>query len=254
MATKQTFAVVLNVADYGESDKIVTLYCHDHGKLAGIAKGAKRSKKRFVNKLEMFSLLDVQYADNCRTNLIRIDNAELLDPFVKLRLDYSRYTASTLLCELVLHWTKENDGDTELFDLLVWALNSLNEGQPVARTVILFQVKMLGVLGYRPHLEGCMECGRLDAEGVPYRFSPGRSGLVCAICSPKENIADGGPLLLSLNTAKLLHKAQEMDRQKLARLHFSKASTQEAISLLKRFDRYLLQREIQSWNYLSPDL
>jgi len=252
MATQQTFAVVLNVADYGESDKIVTIYSHDHGKQTGIAKGAKRSKKRFVNKLEIFSLLDVQYAENCRSSLVRIDHAELLDPFVKLRQDYGKYAASSLLCELVLHWTKENDSDTELFDLLVWALNSLNEGQPIARTVILFQVKMLGVLGYRPHLEGCMECGRLDAEGVPYRFSTGRSGLVCAACSPTENSADG-PVLLSLNTAKLLHKAQDMDRQKLGRLHFSRTSTQEAISFLKRYDRHLLQREIQSWDYLSPD-
>ena len=253
MATKQTFAIVLNVADHGESDKIVTIYCPEHGKLTGIAKGAKRSKKRFVNKLEIFSLLDIQYADNCRTSLIRIDHAELIDPFALLRQDYGRYAASTLLCELMLHWTKENDGDEELFNLLVWAFENLNNGQPMARTVILFQIKMLDILGYRPHLAGCIECGNLDAKGVPYRFSPGRSGLVCARCSQKDTAA-AGPVALSLNTAKLLCKAQDMDCQKLTRLQFSKTSTQEAIFMLKRYDKYLLQREIQSWNYLSPDI
>lgn len=254
MAAKQTFAVVLNVADYGESDKIVTIYCPTHGKLTGIAKGAKRSKKRFVNKLELFSLLDIQYADNCRTTLIRIDHAELIEPFASLRQDYGRYAASALLCELVLHWTKENDGDEELFDLLIWAFSSLNQGLPVARTVILYQIKMLDVLGYRPHLGGCIECGRLDTGGVPYRFSPGRSGLVCAICSKENDAAAAGPVVLSLNTAKLLCKAQDMDRRKLARLHFSKTSMREAIAMLKRYDSHLLQRDIQSWNYLSPDI
>ena len=116
MVTKQTFAVVLNVADHGESDKIVTIYCPDHGKLTGIAKGAKRSKKRFVNKLELFSLLNITYS-NTRGALARIDQAELLDSFQSLRKNYHKYSAAILLCELMLCWTKENDGDPEISPL-----------------------------------------------------------------------------------------------------------------------------------------
>ncbi len=54
-------AVVLNCYDHGESDKIVTLFCQNIGLITGIAKGANRSTKRFVNKLELFTLLHVYY-------------------------------------------------------------------------------------------------------------------------------------------------------------------------------------------------
>ena len=67
MTVKNMTAIVLKVNDLGESDKIVTFYSKQAGKIAGIAKGAKRSKKRFSNKLEMFSLLEVQYDDRGRS-------------------------------------------------------------------------------------------------------------------------------------------------------------------------------------------
>lgn len=250
MATKQTVALVIKVVDHGESDKIITFYCPSHGKLNGIAKGAKRSKKRFVNKLELFTLLDIQYAANTRSTLVRIDNADLINPFVTLRQKYDRYAASILLCELVIHWTRENDGDKKLFDLLFWAFDKLDKGESITRTIILFQIRLLDILGFRPNLSECLECGRLDSEGSPYRFSPNRSGLVCNKCAKNDTIS---PSFLSLSTAKLLLKAQDMDHKKISRLQFSPASTQEAITMLKRYERHLLQRDITSWNYLTMD-
>lgn len=249
-ATGQTFGVVIKVIDHGESDKIVTLYCPTRGKLAGIAKGAKRSKKRFVNKLEMFTLLDIQYSVGNRNTLVRIDYADLVTPFATLRQNYDRYTASTLICELIIHWTRENDGDKRLFDLLVWAFGKLDHGDPIAGTAILFQIKLLDILGFRPNLSGCLECGRLDSSGGPYQFSLNKSGLICTKCATSDVTA---PSILSLNTAKLLLKAQDMDHQKMTRLRFSRSSTREAVTMLRRYDRHLLQREIQSWNYLPMD-
>ena len=248
MATRQTLAVVVNVADHGESDKIVTLFTAAHGKLTGIAKGAKRSKKRFVNKLEIFTLLEVQYATNTRSSLIRIDQASLVSAFPLLRKDYGRYAAASLICELILHWTRENDAETELFTLLAWSLEGLGKGQPAARTVVLFGVRMLDILGYQPQLSGCLDCGKLDAAGSPYRFSTGRSGMLCARCV--RNNSTPAQIPLSLNTIKLLQKAQELEKNKLGRLQFSETSTSEAVTLLRYYSRHLLQRDLQSWNFL----
>lgn len=250
MATKQTFALIIKVMDHGESDKIITFYCPSHGKLSGIAKGAKRSKKRFVNKLELFTLLDIQYASNTCSTLVRIDNADLINSFVSLRQKYDRYTASSLLCELIIHWTRENDGDKKLYNLLFWAFDKLDKGEPISRTIILFQIRLLDILGFRPNLSGCLECGKLDAKGSPYQFSPNRSGLICNRCAKNDTIS---PSFLSLSTAKLLLKAQDMDHNKISRLQFSSASTQEAITMLKRYERHLLQREIHSWSFLPMD-
>ena len=118
----------------------------------------------------------------------------------------------------------------------------------VNRTIIFFHVKMLGILGYRPDLTGCLDCRLLRASGVLYRFSPLRNGLVCSRCEPKATV-NSQPL--SIQTIQLLRRVQDMEQGKLERLHFSLAATREAIALLKRHDNHLLQREVQSWNFLG---
>ncbi|MBU3936448.1 MAG: DNA repair protein RecO [Proteobacteria bacterium] len=249
MSLQQNPAIVLQVKDHGDSDKIVTMYTQEYGKIVLIAKGAKRSKKRFVNKLELFSLLRIHFAPSRHSSLMRLDQADLVAPFPALRGNYELYIAASLLCELVLYWTREHDSDEELFLLLLWALEGLVvAGGDVNRTIIFFHVKMLDILGYRPDLTGCLDCRELGVQRVLYRFSPLRNGLVCSCCEPN---ATGNSLPLSIQTIQLLRRVQDMEQGKLERLHFSLAATREAIALLKRYDTYLLQREVQSWNFLS---
>ncbi len=238
---------MLHVRDHGDSDKIVTLYSLEQGKIAAIAKGAKRSKKRFVNKLEPFTLLNTHYAPSRSSSLVRLDQAELISSFPSLREDYERYAAATLLCDLTLHWTKEYDSDEDFFRLLIWALENLEIGLPATRTIIFFQVKLLDLLGFRPHLSGCVDCEKLSPQAGPYRFSPTKNGLVCSRC----NAEPARDLPISIQTVQLLRKVQEMEHDKLDRLQFPKAALKEAIALLKRYDSYLLQRELQSWNFLK---
>lgn len=246
---QHSLAIVLQVKDHGDSDKIVTLYTLEHGKIVLIAKGAKRSKKRFVNKLELFSLLAIDFVPSRYSSLMRLDQAELLAPFPRLRENYELYIGASLLCELVLHWTREHDSDEELFRLLRWALEGLAmAGGGVGRTIIFFHVKMLDILGYRPDLTGCLDCHALGAPGVVYRFSPLRNGLVCSRCEPRA-AANSQPL--SIQTIQLLRRVQDMEQGKLERLQFSPAATREGIALLQRYDSHLLQREVQSWSFLG---
>lgn len=251
MAIGQTLAVVLTVMDHGDSDKIITFYSRELGKICGIAKGAKRSKKRFVNKLEPFSLLDISYAESRDSSLMRIDQAELVNAFPSLRQHYDRYTAASLLCEQLLHWSRENDTDRPLFLLLQWALTCIDQGQSPSATVILFGIKMLDLLGYKPHLNGCLQCGMLTPARTPYHFSTSRSGILCTSCNRE---AEHGQVPLSLQTVKLLATAQQMTNQKLDRLQFSPRALHESLTLLRRYDRHLLQRETHSWKFLVNEL
>ncbi|MBU0484723.1 MAG: DNA repair protein RecO [Proteobacteria bacterium] len=240
-----TPAVVINVQDHGESDKIVTFYCPHVGKMAGIAKGAKRSKKRFVNKLEIFSLLEIEYTESKHSSLVRVDQAELLDPFVFLRENYKQYVAATLFCELVIFWTRENDPDPEIFRLLTWALAKLNAKDHTPEITVLFLLKFLDLLGYRPQLAGCVSCGVvLDVKHGPYCFSLGRNGIICKTCNQDHQPTT---IPLAINTAKILNKAQDMPLEKISRLQFARQSLLEAINLLKKYSDSLLHRDIHSW-------
>lgn len=243
-------AIVLRVSDLGESDKIVTFYGKETGKIAGIAKGAKRSKKRFCNKLEAFSLLDVLYVEG-RSSLVRISEAELLASFISLRQDYDRYVSAALACELVYHWSRDYDADRNVFALLLWALERIDKGLPTLLVQVFFQVKLYTLLGYRVHLGGCSRCATDGPPGIPYAFHPGRQGLLCCKCSPALLTREMIPL--SLSTIKLLWAAQDLPMEKLNRLRFSDTSIHEALRLFKEYGHYLLQREIAAWAFLEKN-
>ncbi len=250
MESCRTPAVVIEVRTYGESDKIVTFYSLNRGRMSGIAKGAQRSLKRFLNKLEMFSQLEILYTNSRSSSLVMIDQAELIQPLPLIRADYARYTAAALICGLTLHWTRENDPDPEIFELLVWALGNLEDPKrPAVWGAILFQIKMLTLLGYKPDLNGCIECGAMTRENAPFRFSTTRNGMVCSKCHKIEDHDTPG-LPFSLDTAAFLQKAQEMPLDRLTRLHFTPKVVKEAIAILKNYGASILQRDIAAWDFL----
>jgi len=252
MEPERTLAVVIQVKDYGESDKIVTFFSLSRGRMSGIAKGAKRSLKRFVNKLELFTLLEIHFTDSRASSLVRLDQADLLEHFPLLRNDYPRYTGGILLCELLLHWTRENDPDSDLFTLLKWGLSGLEDPQrSLLWTAVIFQLKLFTLLGYQPQFGGCLGCGGLAPEQTPFRFLSALSGLLCARCG-RGHLPEGTPagLSISLSTIKLLHKAQELELTKLSRLRFSAREEREAALLLRAYGDTILQREILTWEQL----
>jgi DNA repair protein RecO (recombination protein O) len=249
MTTKKMTAVVLKVGDLGEADKIVTFYSKQVGKLAGIAKGAKKSKKRFSNKLEIFSLLDILYDDRSRSGLVRIVEAELLIPYISLRQNYDRYVGAALTCELIYYWSRDYDADRNIFDLLIWTLQNIDKGKSSRIVLIFFQIKLYTLLGYKLHLSGCIKCGIAEQAGKPYVFHPGRHGLLCRNCSP--SLMSRETVSLSMNTIKLLQHAQDLPMEKIERLRFSDASIREALLLFRAYGQYLLQREIKAWNFME---
>jgi DNA repair protein RecO (recombination protein O) len=93
---QQTEAIVLRVIDYGESDRIVTFCTADFGKIRGIAKGARRSRKRFVNTLEPFSCSRVHFSRRGPDTLALIEGCDVLSHFPGIRADLEKTLAASL--------------------------------------------------------------------------------------------------------------------------------------------------------------
>ncbi len=245
MATHESEAVVLKIFDHGESDKIITFFTSDFGKITAIAKGAKRSKKRFVAKLELFNHLHIYFADNKYSSLVRVDEAELRNPFPALRSDYERFVCSTLASELVLNWTADHDQDENLFHLLTWTYGQLTQNTPL-QTLLLFQLHLLTLLGFHLHLSSCCQCGTEVNTSRKFSFFSPKNGVVCSQCASLQT-SETANIPLSLGTIKLLEKARQLTVDKWPRLHFSKQSLKESISLFQSHNAFLLQRDILSW-------
>ncbi|MEN8256373.1 MAG: DNA repair protein RecO [Thermodesulfobacteriota bacterium] len=249
MARHETEALVLKIFDHGESDKIITFFTLDLGKITAIAKGAKRSKKRFVGKLELFNHLNIVVADNKYSSLMRVDEAELLNPFPALRANYGRFVCSTLVCELILGWTADHDRDDNIFQLLAWTYNQLTTSKPIP-TLLLFQLHLLTLLGFHLHLSSCAQCGAQVSNRENFVFVSAKNGVICSKCFTGE-ARDNTSVQLSLGTIKILEKARELSADKWPRLHFSKQSLKEAIALFQNHNSFLLQRDILSWKELQ---
>lgn len=236
-------ALVLNCRDHGESDKIITLLTKNSGKFNGIAKGANRSKKRFVNKLELFSFLHITYQDSRTGGLSFIKEADLHTSFLRLRNDYNRYAAASIIQEILLYGVGEKEPDHQVFNLTLWAFHQLDRDKHQANTLYLYLIRLFDLLGYRPDLSACLECGNSRISGG-FAFNHATGGLICDHCQ----IA-GSPTLtpLSAGTINILKKAMHLPLDQLARLQLSKSALDEAGKLLHRYGKTLFQRELHAW-------
>ncbi len=120
-------ALVLNSYELGESDLLLNLYCQHSGRLSAIAKGARRSKKRFVNKLEVFSYLHINFSLKNINNPAFLHEAELHTCFPYLRTNYSAFLAASVVQEFLLVGVKDGEKSSDLLPLALWALDSFRQ-------------------------------------------------------------------------------------------------------------------------------
>lgn len=237
-------SVVLDCRDHGESDKIVTLFCQETGRLTAIAKGAHRSKKRFVNKLELFSFLQINCSHSKTGGLALVTDAELLNGFIELRQSARRFQAASVIRETILLATSEQLRDDQLFQLLLWALHALDRKLECRNIIALFMVKLFDCIGYRPDLSGCRNCGLTYQGGGAAVISISSGGLICSNCMKSGEFKG---IQLSAGSIKALISIQDQPLGKIERIKLSGTLLTEILDLLYRYGRHLFQRDIHSW-------
>jgi DNA repair protein RecO (recombination protein O) len=245
MALFKTQAIVTRSLHYGESDKIITFFTRDFGKLKGIAKGARRSKKRFQNVLGLFSHLRLIFFDREGMGLVRVESGDLLHPFPKIREDLKKIYYGNYYLELVNEMTGEREASPEAFDLLLSFLFDLETVEPKEEQLRMFETRMLSLHGYRPNLVRCGQCKRswedLGERGTAF-FSLEKGTLVCDRCS--RGWQDLFPL--SLGTARLIDRISQTELVNLNRLRFTSQALTESREMLPRFIRHQTGKELKS--------
>ena len=247
---RETDAIVINCLEQGESDVIVTLFCQDVGRLSAIAKGAKKSKKRFVNKLELFSFLHVTYQQKANRSLAFLAEADLHTSFLHIRKNLELYSIASVIREFLLIGIRENEPDLYIFRLSLWALHSLDQKQPPMTILSLFLIRFYDHVGYRPDLQTCAHCNSLVSTQNRYSFDTTSGRIVCSACRP--HLQRG--LSLSHGTIKMLRSAQDQPLERLHRLKMSGSILYEAILLLQSYGNQLFQRDIVSWKIVQKFL
>jgi DNA repair protein RecO (recombination protein O) len=240
-----TCAIVIRSLNYGESDKIITFCTRDFGKLKGIAKGARRSKKRFQNVLGLFSHLRLIFFDREGMGLVRVENGDLLHPFPKIRENLMKIYYGNYYLELVNEMAGEMEANPEAFDLLLSFLTDLDATDPEEEQLRMFEIRMLTLFGYRPYLIRCGLCKRdwEEMKEVPAAFfSLDKGTLVCGRCAKNG----AGLISLSLGTARLIDQVSQVELSKLGRFKFTSQALAESRALLPRFIAHQVGKELKS--------
>ncbi len=249
----QSEALVLRSLPFGEADLILHLLLPGSGRLTAIAKGARRSVKRFSGTLDLFQHLRVTVDGRRRGSMARLDQASLLRNFEPLRVDPARFALGCFLLELLDRLAPEGAArqDAErLFDFALAALTLIAERpvDPVLRT--LLQLRALGALGLRPELRRCVRCRSEELGGRTVRFHVADGGPVCPRC-----IREGeGMLELQLGTLRALDQGLRFDVEQLHRLFLGPAMLAEARLLVSRFERFHVGVELRSERFLEEML
>ncbi len=180
MALYKTQAVVIGRRPIGESDRLVTFYTRDLGKLSGVAKGARRPRSRFGSALELFTQGQLLFFDSGRSGLVRVDHFDALHSFVPIWEDLERLGHGAWVVECLGRLSADWDPHAALYGLLVRTLRALEGPTRPPRAALCFALRSLDLLGHRPRLDRCLVCGRVPDGAVQLSFAEG--GIICAGC------------------------------------------------------------------------
>ncbi len=240
-------AFVLSTQDLGESDRLVTLFTRTNGRITAIAKGAKRSRRRFVNVLEPCTLIQASIALPRTTGLSRLDSATIEESYPAIRTDFKEYLYACLSCELVSLWTREGSADEGIFDIFKWYLTGLSEGTDPKRRTLFFKTRLLTLVGYAPDFEACIRCK--EALEGPIQFSVSEGGFICKAClGGKDLIASK---MVHAGVVGSLRFIQKADPARLPRLNLTRSTMNQAWEIIKRIHCHHLQMMPASYKVLS---
>jgi DNA repair protein RecO (recombination protein O) len=181
-----TETIVLRSFRFAEADRVLHLYTLDRGRVGAVAKGIRRTKSRFGARLEPLSHVEATLHQG-RGELHTVTGAELVRPHSAAREQPYRLAVGLVGLEAMLRLFTEQESNPRAFSALARFLDVLDElppapGRPALDPLALsFQLKLLWLSGYLPHLTSCAECGDDDAALVGY--SPRAGGAVCAGCA-----------------------------------------------------------------------
>jgi DNA repair protein RecO (recombination protein O) len=204
---KEAEAFVLRSHPLGESDRLVTFLTRAAGKVRGVAKGARRSRRRFGSNLELLSRVRLSFFEREGQELVRIEAAELLESFYLLQEDPERGAVLACFAEIADAFAREQQEDEAFFRLLHAVLRAVRDGLDLDRAARYFEIWTLRLHGVLPPLRACAGCGSALAGKAPARYDRRGSGVLCSRCAA----ARGGPLLAL--PAAALREADEMLRQ-----------------------------------------
>ena len=229
--------------DFGEADRLLTLYSREYGKIKGIAKGARKPQSRKTGHVELFMRSRFFLAKG--RNLDIITQAEMIESYVALRSDLIRTTYASYVVELLDRFTVEEDKHSGIYDLLVNALGWFAAAEYLLLAARYYELRLLSLTGFQPRFFQCVSCDEAIIE-QDQSFSPELGGFLCPDCKQ----ADRNALPVSAVAVKVLRYLQTRSWDVVQHLHLKKPLLHELERVMHAYITHTLERNLKSVDFL----
>lgn len=228
MIILNTQGIVLKAVRYEENDVILTLFTRKLGKVAALAKGAKRNKSSLLSSSQLFSYSN--YTLKKQGGMYRVSQSDIIKSFYDISYDIESFSYATYVTKLVEGSTLENQTNNRLFILLAQTLYLYTQKNVDKKFIThAFELKFLDYIGFRPLVNRCCGCGTQNLINPIFNVYEG--GVLCNICS--ENSKNN--LKLDITTLKLMEYILSNDILQCSKAKVSKYITYELEKILRKY-------------------
>ncbi len=242
--TYRTEGIVLRRSDFGEADRLLTLFTRELGKVRAIAKGVRKPQSRKTGHVELFTRSNFLIAAGRSLDIVT--QAETVDVYDGLRHDLVRTTYAAYAVELLDQFTPEGDKHIGIYDLLVQALSWFARSDNFLLAARFYELRLLSLNGYQPELFRCVVSQEPIVEEDQF-FSAELGGLV----RPAHRPADRQARPISASAVKILRYLQTRSWNTVQSLQLRRELHGELEDVLYHYITYQLERQLKSVDFLK---
>ncbi|MCX6808196.1 MAG: DNA repair protein RecO [Candidatus Berkelbacteria bacterium] len=240
----KTKAIVIKGSNFGEADRILTIFTERFGKIKALAKGVRKIRSHMAGSLEPFQLVDLQLHEGKTFQIVT--GAVTGECFPNIHSDLPKTSAAFYVSELIDKFVEEKQKLPEIFNLYLEILWTIEDSD---RPLLIraFELKLIEAAGFNPELYECVHCKEKISPGENF-WDAVEGGLICNNC---QNVHHHGALRISDETIKFLRFVGKSDLATVGRLKLSQETEDEAGEILEKYLGNLLEREIKSRKFMD---
>lgn len=235
---------MLKARDYGEADKLLTIFTRARGKVQAIVKGVRKPKSRLRGGIQPLTLSDFLMYEG--RSLDTVTQVEVREPFYTLGLDLSRMSYATYMADLSDGVLPEKEKNEPVFSLLLASWRLLGEGVDPELTALMFSLRTMAITGYRPEITVCVHCRQPSGSDNSYRFSIQLGGILCYRCREIDTSAIAIPPV----SLAVMRQLLRMPLAILPRLKVAAPVSRQLDEILYNYIKYRLERNLRSRDFL----
>ena len=242
--TYKTDAIILSQRQFGETDKLITVFTKEHGKKTIIAKGILKSTSPLIYHLDNMNLTRLVMSKG--KNLDLVTQASVIESFEQIRNNYDLMVQGLYILELIDKFSIDNNTDARLYDSIIATFSRINNNEPLLLNIRLFELNLLQSSGLMPEFNQCIECSEpVSSEQALININAG--GVLCLNCKDlySKNI------LLSVSGIKVIRAMLFENYNQIKNIKISNEIHEELSSILMQFINFHLQEPTKSHRFLS---